>query len=96
MHRTANAADGVIRIEMRTLNAIMFGFLVVGLGYVCFSFTPFLFNIVFWPQTFAASLGVDAWQKWPVVLELIVPAFGWALIFLLLAALLRRLKSAVR
>jgi hypothetical protein len=70
---------------MKLIESILGAFLVVGLGYVFFSFTPFLFNIVFWPQYLAERHGMTSWQTWPVALEFLIPVAGWTLIFLLLA-----------
>jgi predicted membrane-bound mannosyltransferase len=81
---------------MKLIESIMYGFVLVGVGYVLFSFTPFLFSIVFWPQYLAEQNGQTPWQTWPVVLELIVPALGWALIILLLSALVKRMREILR
>ena len=80
---------------MKLIESIVYGFVLVGLGYVLFSFTPFLFNIVFWPQYLAERYGMTPWQTWPVVLELVVPGLAWALVFQLLSTLVKRIRVAL-
>jgi hypothetical protein len=81
---------------MELMDAIMYGFLWVGFGFVFFSFMPSLLNVVFWPQYLAEQHGSDLWRTWPVVLELVIPALAWTPIFLLLGVIVKWIKKASR
>ena len=78
---------------MRFLGILAGSFLFVLLSYILLGFIPGIFNVVFWPQSFAQKLGFHPWQSWRVRLEIAFPALAWALTFGALAALISRRQS---